>query len=620
MSASTASASVPEPNSTPSGTDGTTPQSSAGRGLFASMVAPVEPARTAFDLTPATASGDASAGSTATVDGSPSSATFHDETSPASSTGSAAGNGASGKAQTGIWRAWLIAGATRWGRGGGTANKRLDMHKARAQAQQVKETRQVTINRPPAPLTGGRGAGAPGPAGGKGLNQKTPTGNTPKGTKNTGPGERNSGRGPAGRGNTGGPGNTGPAGRGAGGDSRGASGTANTNSPKPLKAPKPAQRTNDTPVPKPVKPHTDKPGKAPAPVPAAKGGGTAGAKGAPGAAGKDGATPKAPTPAKDAAGAKTPDAAPGAKKTTGGDIPAQRKKWSLDKAPKVPKSDKAAKEPGKKDAAPGPAADDTSSTKKPNDKKAAPKTTAPETKPTTAPTGTKPFSTRTSRETGYRDGARAAQVGAHAKAYRDGVKDGWAHTMAAADREKTALDQARDDRMKARQETPVTTAPLATSADHHPGPQPIPVNSIDATHLHLGNGATRAIISRGEVRSLKGYERRLTERRTNLQKVADLARQLQAHANGQAQQAQSLLERAQGVKGGDKLTGTLARLHEDAKAQAAEAAEVHKRAIRSADACAATLANVATRYDGMYQAVVDSPETVPAELAYYQGA
>ncbi|MFD7867331.1 hypothetical protein [Streptomyces sp. NPDC059783] len=575
MSASTASASVPEPNSTPSGADETNPQNSVGRGLFASMVAPVEPARTTFNLTPTTASGDTPTDGAAAVDGGPSSATFHDETSPASSSGAAA-SGASGKAQVGILRAWLIAGATRWGRGGGTANKRLDMHKARAQAQQVKETRQVTINRTPAPPTGGRGPGAPGPTGGKGLSQKAPTGNSTKGTKDTGPSGKGSRRGPAGRSNTG---SAGPAGRGAGDGNRGAAGTANTNSPKPLKTPKAT---------------TEKPGKTP--TPASQASGTPGSKGAPGAAGKDGSTPKAPAPAKDKTG------------TTG--IKAS------DAAPK-------AKKPGKENATPGPAANKASSTKKANDKTADPKTTAPGAKPTTTPTGPagkQPFSTRNSRETGYRDGARAAQAAAHAKAYRDGVKDGWAHTMATADRERTALDQARDDRTKARQETPVTTTPLATSTDHHTGPQPIPVNGIDATHLHLGEGATRNRISRGEVRSLKGYERRLTERRTNLQKVADLARQLQAHADQQAQQAQSLLERAQGVKGGDKLTGTLARLHETAKAQAAEAAEVHKRAVRSADACAATLANVATRYDGMYQAVVDSPETVPAELAYYQGA
>lgn len=597
MSASTAAAPVPEPNSTPSGTAETTPQNSAGRGLLASMVAPVEPVRTAFNLTSDPVPTTSPEGAPAAPADGVSSGAFHDDAGTNNSTGGPAGSGTSDRAQTGIWRAWLIAGATRWGRGGGTANKRLDMHKARAQAQQVKETRQVTINRTPAPLAGSRGAGTPGPAGGKGLNQKAPTGNTPKGAKNTGPADKGNGRGPAGRGNTGGPGNAGPAGRSTGGSGRGGPGTESTAAPKP----------------KPIK--TPKPGKAPAPAPApapaAKAGGTAGSKGAPGAAGKDGSAPKTPAPTKGATGAKAPDTTPGTKNTTSGDIPAQRKKWSLEKGPKSDKAPKPAKKPGKANITPKPANVDTNSTKKTHDKAGGGKT---------APTGTKPLSTRSSRETGYRDGARAAHAAAHARAYRDGVKDGWAHTMAAAEQEKTALDQARDNRMKARQETPVTTAPLATSTDHHTGPQPIPVNGINTTHLSLGEGANRANISRAEVRSLKGLERRLTERRSSLQNIADLARQLQAHADGQAQQAQSLMERAQGVKGGDKLTGTLARLHEDAKAQAAEAAEVHKRAVRSADACTAALANVATRYDGMYQAVVDSPETIPAELAYYQGA
>ena len=97
------------------------------------------------------------------------------------------------------------------------------------------------------------------------------------------------------------------------------------------------------------------------------------------------------------------------------------------------------------------------------------------------------------------------------------------------------------------------------------------------------------------------------------------AHQLQAHADAQAANAQNLMEKARGVKGGNKLTGALTRLHDDAKTQAMEAGEIHKRAVRSADACAALLANVTTRYADMYKAVIDSPETAPAELAYYQG-
>ncbi|MFW3477462.1 hypothetical protein [Streptomyces microflavus] len=216
-----------------------------------------------------------------------------------------------------------------------------------------------------------------------------------------------------------------------------------------------------------------------------------------------------------------------------------------------------------------------------------------------------------------------------ARAYRDGVKDGWADTLTAADHEKALLDDAHEDRKNSRDQTreseqPVTTA-TASSADHHDtapdGPlQPIQVTGIDAKHLHLGDGASRTSISRGEVRSLKQFERRLEDRLTTLQATADTTKQLQAHAEGQAQQAQNLLEQAKAVKGGDKLTTALSRLAEDAKKQAIEAEEIHKRAVRSADACGAVLANVTTRYSVMYQAVVDSPETVPAELAYYQGA
>ncbi|MFJ2110596.1 hypothetical protein ACIOEX_01485 [Streptomyces sp. NPDC087850] len=234
----------------------------------------------------------------------------------------------------------------------------------------------------------------------------------------------------------------------------------------------------------------------------------------------------------------------------------------------------------------------------------------------------KPFSTQGSRETGYRDGTRAAEAAAHVKAYRDGLKDGWADTTEAAEREKARLDQTHQDRKQAREETPVTTD---TSTDHHTdtstdGPQPIKVDGIDATHLYLGDAAARPVISRGEVRTLKQYERRLADRLGGLQKTTEITKRLEAHAISQAQKALDLLEKARGVKGGDTFLGKLTRLHEDAQRQAAEAAEIHKRAVRAADACGALLANVATRYGDMYQAVVDSPETAPAELAYYQGA
>lgn len=163
--------------------------------------------------------------------------------------------------------------------------------------------------------------------------------------------------------------------------------------------------------------------------------------------------------------------------------------------------------------------------------------------------------------------------------------------------------------------------PIATSADHHQNtdPAPIPVKEVTSTHVVLGDGADRASMPRSEVRSLKGYERRLETRTTVLAKRAEQTRGLKAHADQQAQQATRLLEAARGVKGGDKLVGTLTKLQEAAQVQAGQAEEIHKRSVRAAENCRTVLSTVKTRYGGMYQAVVDSPETEPAEFAFYKG-
>ncbi|MFE3381307.1 hypothetical protein [Streptomyces anulatus] len=636
----------PAPNTAPTAT-GAGPR----QGLLASMVAPVEPARPAFTLDPATAAQNPSQSGADVPSGGVSSAAFHDDTTTADTkTNNAPGNSA-GKPKQGMIRALVLAAATRWAKGGGTANKRLDMHKARAQAAQVKETRQVTVNRSPS-TGGGAGTGkgsGPGPAsgsaggpGGKSLDRKSSGGST-KNSGSTGPstGPKNNtspAKGPKSPsapdkgGNTRGPsGASGSSGRGGdtgrfsggsgGGKSTGGGRTDSAATPKPAK-------TKDAPASTPK--HT-----APAPKGSSKtgtGGGAAasGSKGSAGSAGKPGKDGKA-------APAPTTPQGPSASRSTTKDAPAGAR------IPKQTTTDKTTtgKDTGNtaKDTKPKP---DLTKDQKPKnsaakDDNSTPDKPAPTDKATgdkKQPSGNttslagKPLATQPARETGYRDGARAGKAAAHVRAYRDGVKDGWADSLAAADHEKALLDEAHADRKNSRDETresepPVTTA-TASSADHHnttpDGPQPIHVTGIDAKNLHLGNGASRTTISRGEVRTLKQFERRLTDRLTTLQTTADTTKQLQAHAEGQAQQAQNLLEQAKGVKGGDKLTSALSRLTENAKKQATEAEEIHKRAVRSADACSAVLANVSTRYSGMYQAVVDSPETLPAELAYYQGA
>ncbi|MFF7631454.1 hypothetical protein [Streptomyces cyaneofuscatus] len=619
----------------------------SGAGLLASLMTPVQPARTAFSLTPATAPQGASQGAVqTTAQATPggtavpavgvSSAAFHDDTTTPNGKTASTTESTTGKAKQGMIRALVLAAATRWAKGGGTANKRLDTQKAAAQARQLKETRQVTVNRSPSTgfgggrstSGGGSGSGSASGGGGKSLNRKSSGGATknsgstgpknstgpsktpntpgPNGSSNRGP----SGSGPSGRGSTGGTGTqAGGTGGGKSAGGRGQNNTGTTTGPKPVK-------TKDTSAPAKNTPPSSKNNKT-------SGGGGApqgGQKGAPGAAGK---------PGKDG---KT-SGVPGSTKTQ----PQGREKGDGGKGgtaePRIPKqatsSDKNA----------GGATDTAKNTKaklsliKDRRNKGAAANSDTVTGKTASPTAQttpdgKPLVTQPSRETGYRDGTRAGKAAAHAKAYRDGVKDGWHDTLQAADREKEQLDQAHADRKHHRNqphesEQPVTPAP--TSADHHTptapaGPQPIGVTSIDATTLHLGEGSARSSVSRAEIRTLKQYERRLEERLNSLHTTADTTHKLQIHAEGQAAAALNLLEHAKSVKGGRKLAQKLARLHDDAKTQAGEAAEIHKRAVRAADACKAVLANVATRYGGIYQAVVDSPETEPAELAYYQGA
>ncbi|NEC17957.1 hypothetical protein [Streptomyces parvus] len=560
--------------------------------------------------------------------GGVSSAAFHDDDTANSKTVNAP-NSTTGKAKQGMIRALVLAAAARWAKGGGTANKRIDAQKAAAQAQQVKETRQVTVNRSPSTgLSGGRGSNgggsgsSPASGGGKSLDRKSFNGGTSKNTNPAGPknnpspsknsstpnGGGSSGpSGPSGRGGTGGTGNRAgqPGGAGPGGG-HGQSAGGNTAS-----APKPA-KTKNTPTSPSTKGNTK--------TPTGGGGGAAGKEGQKGAAGAAG------SPGKDG---KTPTGPSDTKPQTNGKSGGENASAKVPKQPS-PKDKTTSDGIADPKAATKPKPD---LTKNPKNKKPAPgktSTTPPTDEPDTR------LVTQSSRETGYRDGTRAAQAAAHVRAYRDGVKDGWTDTLAAADHEKTLLDQAHNDRKTHRNqpdptsepvpadesETPVTTAP-PSSTDHHTtpaGPEPIQVTSIDAKNLHLGDGATRTTISRGEVRSLKQYERLLTVRLTSLQAAADSTKNLQAHAETQAQAALNLLENTKTVKGGEKLSAALTRLHDNAKQQALEAAELHKRTVRAADHCQATLANVATRYGGLYQAVVDSPETVPAELTYYKGA
>ncbi|MEU7435635.1 hypothetical protein AB0B07_33080 [Streptomyces sioyaensis] len=620
MATAAVPAAVPEPNDPPNTTPG-----SPSSGLFTSMLAAVDPARPAtFDIpAPAATEGDTDA----PVAGA-SSAAYH-----GSSDGSdATQNSGRTVEKKGIWRAWLLAGAARWAKGGGAHNKRLDMEKAKA-ARLSKEDRKVSINRSEGlPGKGNAGAGGnSGAAKGNGA-AKTPNKAPEKGPIKVAPKEQ-----PKGPRNTNGSAHQGPAGRsgGSGGPASGGSGRGPAGGAAGRRGSGTAPKNGKTDGGRDQKQKADK-SKVDLSKDKGRAGGSAaggkdGARGPAGGTGKSGNTTngggtKGTGPAADTGKKSKVDLVKdraGGKDTKRSGKDSGSSKDSAAK-PGKPGSDAAA--PGKGN---GPVSltkdrkskdDKSKDDKSKDDKGKGGKDAKPQTKtePDKKANG-KPFSTKESRETGYRDGTRAAKAVAHAKAYRDGVKDGWTDTTEAAERQKAQLDKAHEERKKAQEaardkEQDVSGA--GTSADHHK-PQPIEVKGIDAKNLWLGEGSDRNTISRGEVRSLKHFERRLEDRLTNLRDSVERTKLLKAHAEAQAKKITDKKEAAKSVEGGGKLIARLAKLEEDAKVQVGLADEIHKRSIRSTDACAAVLANAKVRYGAMYQAVVDSDETAPAEMSFY---
>ena len=297
---------------------------------------------------------------------------------------------------------------------------------------------------------------------------------------------------------------------------------------------------------------------------------------------------------------------------------------------------------------------DTKGGTKPADlTKKTPTTTADQTaQPQPTPRGPA-IDTQASREAGYRDGTRAGKAVAHAGAYKDGVKDGYRDTKEAAGRDKARLDNAHTARKQPQtagtavpprptvppkpttpppapaprtvltkpKEQPVPAPAPASSADYHP-PQaepttpatPLGVSKVTGTHVVLDNNQ---VISRGEVRNLKDYERRIEEKGHLMNRMADAAKALQGHAEEQNKKVTDRLEQARGKETGGDLIGDMVKLQEKTAVQARQAAELHKRAIRAAEATTVLLANVSTRYGGIYMAVCNSPLTKPAELDFY---
>lgn len=650
MAADAIPAAVPGPNDPPSTGTPTGPVS----GLLASMLAPVDPARPAFTLTPQTLTdAPVQGGDDVPVTGG-SSASYHGD--------DGTGSDADGKTTTtkssqqqGIWRAWLLAGADRWKRGGEARNKRLDVQKARAMSLQVKEARTVSVNRTGSLL--GNGSKASG-AGGKGLDSKSSSGGSgkspSKGTQKTngGSGKGSSGRsggssgsgsgGGAGRGSGGGSGKGGTSGgtgggKGAGPSPKGSKGDGDSGSKSPKVSLLKNRKSRDN----------SGAGKGSGQGPA----GGSGKHGASGTGGTSGGSPSVEhktareTPPDRLFGNKTSRtdkaAADSTKEKAGprGGTPAGKNNTPASKtAPVTGTPGKDTKDPkSKKDKdgkwslikdpkeTPGTGPDSTGAKPKADPAKGKPDGKK---QPGQATAGGKPFTTRPSRETGYRDGTRVAKTVAHVKAYRDGVQDGYADTAQAADREKARLDKAHQQRkhsLEKKREKDVPVTGQASSADHHPTPQtaneaqPIAVHGIRGEDIFLGAGAERPSITRGEVRSLKHYERRMDAKADAMTKISDITKSFKARADEQAKKATQLLEAARSVKGGEKLIAALTKAQEAAQVQSGRAEEVARRAARGHEGVRAVLSNVETRYGPMYQAVIDSDETLPAELAFHRG-
>jgi hypothetical protein len=611
---------------------GSVPAPAGDTGIMAALMAAVEPAR------PVTAPGAGARpeGDDPAAKADPDGAV--DRSSPGYTSAVRAPEGlvgtdsdaAGARHKEGVIKTLLRAGATRWAKGGGAANKRLDVAKAQAAAHQVKETRTTTVMKssgiPTRSSSGGAGGGSQGSTGkNTGGSGRNSGGN---GSAGAGRGGSGAGHGGAGRGSSGSNGGNGSGGRGSsgsnnGGESRkgrGVGGNADGNSggasPKNSGAQKPDGSA----------------GKG-------KGGGSAGNSGA---SGKDGGNGK--TEGNGKAGASGNGGGSGSDGSSGGRSPDSKNKDGKDQIPKDgtgkdpkggPKADleKRGGSPGSGSAGSGGRSGSSGGTGKSG-------TSGKDGKSGSAGGGSTGSETRTplqrSRETGHGDGAAVRNVVDHVQAYAKGAKDGYQDKRRENGREHARLDKAHDQH-RAKQQDPKKDDPqqqgtkvagpdgqtlvIAPPDEKDDGMstdvKPLLVKEIDPNTLTLGTEGAAGSISRKELRNFKQYERKLEAKENHLVKVADACKSLEAAAEDESRDCQQLAEQAKAVKGGEKLAAKLSRLADSAKAQATEAAELRKRAQRAAEMCRVVLTNIGTRYAPLYKAVVDSDETKPAELRFY---
>ncbi|MFI6055727.1 hypothetical protein ACIBCO_37295 [Streptomyces violascens] len=583
-------ASPPDPPAAPAASPAPAP--AADTGIMAALMAAVEPARPVTAAAGARPDGDDPAAKSdpdGVVDRSSPGVTSESFKAPEDLTG--AGSDAAGaRHKEGVFKTLIRAGATRWAKGGGTANKRLDLEKARASAHQVKEARATTVTKSPG-LPSRNGSGG---AGGGGRNSGGNSGGN-SGRSSTGGGSTGTGRGGSG-GATGGGGrgSSGSNGSGGSGGGRGTSGNGGGGSSKDT-GPKNAKGSGGK-------------GKD----------GSSGNAGSGGKAGKDGK-----------AGASG----------NGGGSSGGSSGSSKDKADKG----KGAKVDLKKGGGSGQGSGGSSGSGGGSGSSGSSGKNGSSGKSGAAGHGSNGTDNRTplqrSREIGHGDGSAVRNVVDHVQAYAKGAKDGYQDKKEENGKEHARLDKAHADH-KAKQQDPkqkdpkqdnpkgtTVTGPSGQTIVIAPPDEgddgvstdvkPLLVKEIDGNTLTLGTAGARGSVSRKELRNFKQYERKLEAKEIHLIKVADACKSLEAAAEDEAKDCQQLAEQAKAVEGGEKLAAKLTKLADAAKAQATEAAELHKRAKRAAEMCKVVLTNIGTRYAPLYKAVVDSDETKPAELRFY---
>ncbi|MEU3330202.1 hypothetical protein ABZ709_32480 [Streptomyces albus] len=579
----------PDPPTPPAAS--TDPAAPADSGIMAALLAAVEPARPVA----ATGAGARPAGDDPAAKADPdvvdrsspglTSASFKAPQDLAGSDSDAAGT----RYKEGVIKSLIRAGATRWAKGGGTANKRLDLAKARAAAHQVKETRTTTTvtkspGLPSRGSSGGSGGGGRNSGGSSGGN----SGRSSSGNSSVGAGRSGSGGGSGG----GGRGSSGSNGSGGSGGGRGTSGTG-TGSASKDSGPKDSKGTKDS-----------------------------GSKGKDGSSGNGGAAGKSGKDGKGGAASSGGGSPSGG--SSGGSSGSAKDKTGKDKGAKADRKKSDGQSSGGSSGSGGGSGSSGGPGKHGKDGKdggsgsGADKSTTESRSPL-----------QRSRETGHGDGTAVRNAFDHVKAYAKGAKDGYQDTKAKNSKEHARLDKAHAQRnatKDAPKGTTVTgpggrTLVIAPPDEGDDGVstdvQPLQVQEIDANALTLGAGGAQGQVSRKELRNFKQYERKLEAKVAHLVKIADACKALQRAAEDEAKDCQQLADQGKAVEGGEKLAAKLTKLADQAKAQAAEAAELHRRSRRAVDMCKTVLTNIGTRYAPLYKAVVDSDETKPAELRFY---